>query len=393
MPILSIPDFSSEFQPIYSLVHRRMIGVEALLRFKNSPLDPSSWLHDQHTQSISMDQYDLHISQCHLKTFKAMARNDLWLFLNIDTSSLEEPDFTDRLASLAEACGLECSGIVLEIGLAPAPRLMDQLIASFHRLRQKGFLLAVDNFGLNYSRIDKIFDIAPHFVKLDAQRIPMESPRLLQRLVHLLHELGAIVHLSRLEKQEQIEAALESGCDFVQGYWLDRPSVQPFSQEKILSQKIDDIWKNRQHHQLLERKLVRRQRELAQQAFMESALSLTQNISFERAAQPMLALPHVIRCFVLDEHGFQAGQLVINQQGIAKKPPGFFPLHHTHQANWSRRHYFQNAMEQPGMLHLSAPYLSIADACRCVTLSMGIEIQDSLHVLCADLFVAPAHLS
>jgi EAL domain-containing protein (putative c-di-GMP-specific phosphodiesterase class I) len=393
MKYVSIPEFFTEFQPVYSLVHRRMVGVEAFLRFKDQQLSTVAWLQEQRMHSSEhMYVCDLQLSESHLEAFKNLGRRDIWLFLNIDLISLESPHFVQDLKSLVDRMEVPCSGIVLEFSKNSAPQAsFEQIIPQFKMLRDYGFLITIDNFGLHHSRLDRVFEITPHFIKLDGDKVQYDQPRILHRLVHLIHEMGAIVNLANIETKDHIEAALENGCDLVQGYWLAHPSINPLDQEQEISQKIDHIWSERQHRQMLERKIQRRQRELAQQAFMESALSLTQHAPFEQAAQPMLALPHVIRCFVLNDQGFQSGHLMVNQQGHAKPHPGFLPLQYTEDANWSRREYFQNALEQPGILHLSPVYLSINDACRCATLSMGIEIHEKLHVLCADLFLGPVH--
>jgi hypothetical protein len=42
-------------------------------------------------------------------------------------------------------------------------------------------------------------------------------------------------------------------------------------------------------------------------------------------------------------------------------------------------------MEQPGRVQLTQPYLSVTEPVSCVTMSLALEIQERIHVLCADL--------
>ena len=406
---LSMPPFVSEFQAIYSLVHRRMVGVEAFVRFQASNnndnddvniISTGEWFREQLEQAshTSIAQMDLEIIRRHVAVFHSFQRHDLWLFLNISAPSILCPDFATDLQQVLIEGDVPISRIVLEFNQDAVsqhthtqnvtPDVLDQ---RFDELRRLGFLLAIDNFSLHHAHIDKVFDMVPHFVKLNARHVPLQEPYLLQRLVHLLHELEAFVHLTCVETQEDIEMALESGCDFVQGFWLDHPSVHPTEQETTIADRVDQVWSKKRDQQIMERTLSRRQRDLVQQAFMDGALSLTQHKPFDQAVQGVLHLPQVLRCFILDEQGFQVGHLLTNEQLLSHSHPGFSPLQQTDQANWSRQDYFQYAVEQPGILHTSPTYLSIADASRCQTLSMGIEIHGVLHVFCTDLFVVPVH--
>jgi hypothetical protein len=107
-----------------------------------------------------------------------------------------------------------------------------------------------------------------------------------------------------------------------------------------------------------------------------------------RLESDMLALPDVVRCFLLDSEGRQIGRNLNSRQPLAAANPKFAPLVDTTGAVWSRRSYFQHAVDQPGVLYMSEPYLSMTDTRSCVTISMAIEIDEIMHVLCADVLIS-----
>jgi len=51
----------------------------------------------------------------------------------------------------------------------------------------------------------------------------------------------------------------------------------------------------------------------------------------------------------------------------------------------SKRHYFRHAMAKPGTVHVTRPYLSLATAALCVTVSIAIQAEGGRRVLCGDL--------
>ncbi|MEW5888982.1 MAG: hypothetical protein AB1768_07980 [Pseudomonadota bacterium] len=73
-------------------------------------------------------------------------------------------------------------------------------------------------------------------------------------------------------------------------------------------------------------------------------------------------------------------------------PPGreavasrFAPLEDAEGANWSRKPYHCRALAHPDTLQVSRPYLSVANSCLCVTLSMTVTLAEGRRVLCCDI--------
>ncbi|HJV06823.1 EAL domain-containing protein [Paludibacterium sp. dN 18-1] len=382
----------SHFQPIYSLAHRRTVGVEALLRAEQhtSPLSPA----DAYALVTTPEQrhaLDMAVCQAHANRFTQLPYNaDRWLFLNVDAASLSRPERAATLLNTIRDLGLEPSSVVLEV-LEHVLQVDEALIESVNLLKKAGFLIAIDDFGVGHSNLDRVCQLEPDLVKFDRHllRSAVSQPRtrnLLPRLVHLMHEIGALVVEEGIETETDVLVALESGCDLVQGYFIARPSPVP-DQDTAITPRIDSRWDELMVRNLLKRKITRRQIELARQSFVQSAIALMQGTPFEQAAMPMLAMPDVIRCFLLDSEGRQLGRNLNSQQAPKSTAPKFAPLADTTGAVWSRRSYFQHAIDQPGVLYMSEPYLSMTDTRSCITLSMAIEIDEAMHVLCADVLV------
>jgi EAL domain-containing protein (putative c-di-GMP-specific phosphodiesterase class I) len=388
----------SHFQPIYSLAHRRTVGVEALLRAEQNqlPLSPAEAFYAM----VSPERrhgLDLAVSQAHVQHFSQLEHSQPhWLFLNVDAASLSRPERAMALANTIREAGLQPGNVVLEV-LEHVLELDEALIEGVNLLKKAGFLIAIDDFGVGHSNLDRVCQLEPDLVKFDKDllRSAVSQPRtrnLLSRLVRLMHEIGALVVEEGIETENDVLVALESGCDLVQGYYVSRPSAAPDADD-IITKRLDSRWDELMVRDLLKRKITRRQIELARQAFVQSAISLMQGTPFDQAATPMLAMPDVIRCFLLDSEGRQIGRNLNSRHNTIASSLKFAPLADTTGAVWSRRAYFQHAIDQPGVLYMSEPYLSMTDTRSCVTLSMAIEIDEAMHVLCADVLAPRVHSS
>ncbi|WP_434632429.1 sensor domain-containing phosphodiesterase [Chromobacterium sp. CV08] len=382
----------SHFQPVYSLAHRRSIGVEALLRAEqgNTALSPAEAFYTA-VSPERRHQLDLAVCQAHIQRFNALqSGKPRWLFLNIDAASLSRPDRAMALVNNIRQAGLPPHSVVLEV-LEHVLEVDEALIEGVNILKNNGFMIAIDDFGVGHSNLERVCQLEPGLVKFDRQllRNAIVQPRsrsLLTRLVRLMHEIGALVVVEGIETERDVLVAMDSGCDLIQGYFIAHPAEEPEGDD-IITPKLDERWDELMAHALLKRKLTRRQIELARQCFVQSAISLMQGTPFDLAAKPMLSLPDVIRCFLLDSEGRQIGRNLSSRQSAASLDPRFAPLADTTGAVWSRRSYFQHAVDQPGVLYMSEPYLSMTDPRSCVTMSMAIEIDECMHVLCADLLV------
>lgn len=381
----------SHFQPIYSLAHRRTVGMEALLRAteQGRVLTPPQ-VFERYIRRDERAAMDLDVVRAHCAQFSAMPAAQRWLFLNIDAVTLADLDFVQHLQHIISESGIPPQLIVLEV-LEQALELDAGLLEGVALLRELGCLLAIDDFGVGHSNLDRVCSLEPDFIKFDRHLLrsavnQQRTRTLLSRLVRLMHEIGALVVVEGVESEADVVVALDSGCDLVQGYYVARPAAVPDRDEQI-TPRLDAKWDELMNRELLRRKLNRRQLELSRQAFVQTAIALMQGNEFRLAAQPMLNLPDVIRCFLLDQEGRQLGRNLNVRELSEVDQLRFAPLEDTTGAVWSRRSYFQHAIDQPGVLYMSEPYLSMTDTRTCVTLSMAIEIDEQMHVLCSDVML------
>ncbi len=380
----------SHFQPIFSLAHRRVVGHEGLLRAtaeSGKAVSPYTVFASARSESeiVLLDRL---ARLLHVSNFINHPVEHQWLFLNAEPNAfIHAGKYGPFFAELFDHYQLPPHQIVIEV-LETAiddNRLLGHAVEYF---RELGCLIAIDDFGAGHSNIDRIWRLKPDIVKLDRTLITeasdnREARHILPGLVGLLHEAGALVLAEGVETEAEAMLAMESDCDLVQGYLFALPSPS-FVEAQDSDETFNSLWNH--FDERVKHEIEHNQTILIPytQAFNDVAQQISEGREFLDATQSFLELGLALRCFLLDAEGRQIGRHT-TQFAQASRSERYLPLLDTEGAVWSRRQYFRQAMKRFGEIQVSRPYLSLVNADYCVTLSLGMQINQAPCVLCADL--------
>jgi hypothetical protein len=102
--------------------------------------------------------------------------------------------------------------------------------------------------------------------------------------------------------------------------------------------------------------------------------------------QGLLRLPSAQRCYLIGGDGLQIGANVDAASKVHSQDRRFEAVQPTAGTDWQTKPYFRRAIEAPGKVQITRPYLSVLGPKLCVTLSFAFEASDgSQQVLCVDL--------
>ena len=264
----------------------------------------------------------------------------------------------------------------------------EKLLESANYYKDMGCMLAIDDFGAGHSNFERVWNLTPDIVKLDRSLLTRsltsnKTQNLISSLVNLLHEADCLVVIEGVEDEQQALIAINSGADFIQGYYFAKPEVN-FSKIidksalfKGLTDKFIQQQKETTKHQSLDHQNYC-------QKFRECVLNLQQGLRFDTACQPLAYLQKSLRCFLTDELGNQLeSTLIFNQRD--HKSQKFNQLKISDKANWFRKHYIKNAIKNHSRIYVSNPYRSITGDGLCITISMSFNILGKQHILCLDI--------
>jgi len=150
----------------------------------------------------------------------------LELAINLSPSLLSDGRMGNFLIAEAERQGVDPARIVLELTedeILPAPEaVLDSLI----RLRMHGFRLAIDDFGAEFSALNRLIWLPISIIKIDRSltaRTNANAPIVLENAIDLAHKLNMHVVAEGIEDKESFQQMQALGCDAIQGYVVARP--------------------------------------------------------------------------------------------------------------------------------------------------------------------------
>ena len=383
---------SSHFQPVFSLAHGRAVGYEALLRAAGpdgnpvAPYDAFRIAH--HVDEVAL--LDRLARAIHVRNFMAQPSGSSWLFLNvsphvISTARSRHGRFFDDLLS---SCNIPPQRIVVEI-LESSLQSDVPLAAAMDSLRERGFLIAIDDFGAGHSNFDRIWQLKPNIVKLDRSLLQRASGDRLARLIlpriaSMLHEAGSLVLMEGVENESQAMMAMDADTDFVQGYFFARPApiLAPAPAGAV---GFDTLFDQFQRLATLEHRDYQSELAPYARALQVAAQQLVDGEPAAAAFAGFLVQPMAERCYLLDGTGHQVGPSILSNTSRAQTDARYAPIADSLGSNFARRHYFRRAILRPGHVSITRPYLSLPTAMMCVTVSIAIGSGNGSRVLCGDI--------
>ena len=222
-----------DYQPIVDLGTRKIIGMEALARWRISddevvgpevfiPIAEETGLIGEIGGSV-LDQ------ACRtLRDWRARVAGaaELGVSVNVSGWQLTATDYSLVVAEVLAATGLPPDALTLEITESMLLEDSDALTAELARLRALGVRLAMDDFGAGYSSLSSLLRFPVDTLKVDRMFLDLGSGSLVGAVARLGRSLGLTVIAEGVETPEQLALARAARCDAVQGYLVSRPLAE-----------------------------------------------------------------------------------------------------------------------------------------------------------------------
>lgn len=235
------------FQPIVSGVEKNIIGYEALSRGpSNSPLHSPLTLFAAASHFGKLTELEFLCRRCALTRFSELKLGGL-LFINVTPGSLlEKNHYAGETLSIIQEVGLEPQDVVIELTEHLPINDVELLQAALQHYRSMGFSIAIDDLGAGYSSLRLWTELQPDYVKIDRHFIDSIDKDAVKRefvgsILSMAKAARAYVIAEGIERAEEFNTLSDMGVDWVQGYWLERPTTQPVLDKVLLSSKIDDV--------------------------------------------------------------------------------------------------------------------------------------------------------
>jgi EAL domain-containing protein (putative c-di-GMP-specific phosphodiesterase class I)/DNA-binding NarL/FixJ family response regulator len=149
-------------------------------------------------------------------------------FLNVQPRSMTNPDFTEHLVGVVRASGLSEENIILELTEQQTIVNPRAFATTLQRLRERGFRIALDDYGEGSSNLNLFQDLRPDYLKISGTfcrnlaRDPFKQI-LVQSTAEMAARTGTATIMEAVETEEEAEILCILGIDYGQGYYFLEP--------------------------------------------------------------------------------------------------------------------------------------------------------------------------
>ena len=219
-----------------------VIGAEALVRWMRpdgSMIMPGDFIETLETAGLihKLDRYmwELAVKQLHL--WKGTDKKCLSISVNVSAKDFYSIDVARTLTELVDQYGVDSRMLRLEITETAFLGEPDKYKSIVTELREKGFLVEIDDFGKGNSTLSFLKDIKADVLKIDMSLLQeiKDNERnqiILKSVISMADSLGMDVITEGIETEEQLRILTEMGCNHFQGYFFCRPvSVDVFEEK------------------------------------------------------------------------------------------------------------------------------------------------------------------
>ncbi len=221
------------FQPILNINTGEIFGVEALLRnYKEVGFDSIFELFDEVYRDNLLYSFDIKLRKKALKKFITIeGYEDIKLFYNLDNRLLDMPNFKHgNTNKLLKRYGVDKNSICFEISERHEISNTSGMEEVLEHYKEENFCIAIDDFGVGYSGYKLLYDSKPDIIKIDRFFLTdiqkdVKKKIMTRSITNLAIGLGIKVIAEGVETKEELLTCKDIGCHFVQGYFVQKPTL------------------------------------------------------------------------------------------------------------------------------------------------------------------------
>lgn len=225
-------EFILHYQPQYHMASRRLIGVEALIRWRQSDTEiipPSQFVPaaEEMGTIVPIGEWVLREACRQWKEWQDQGASLFTISVNLSSRQMHELDLIDRISQILHETGMDPNYLELEVTESMTMDL-ERAAAFLQKLKALGIKIAIDDFGTGFSSLSYLKSLPIHRIKIDRSFIKditqdPSNQNIVKTIIALGDNLNIRVIAEGVETSEQFEILHQYRCSEVQGFWLGYP--------------------------------------------------------------------------------------------------------------------------------------------------------------------------
>jgi diguanylate cyclase (GGDEF)-like protein len=240
-------EFEIHYQPKLNVVSNKIVGMEALIRWRSEELgliSPGDFipLAEETGLIIPIGEWVLRTACAQLKSWINKAYKPGGLSVNISGRQFQQPDLLEVISRIIKDLEIEPGFLELELTESYLMKKPVDSIKILNSLKDLGIKLSIDDFGTGYSSLSYLKRLPIDILKIDKSFVQdlttnSDDTELVLAITTLAHNLHLKVIAEGVETEEQLNFLKSIKCDEWQGYYFSKP-VAPEIFEQLFFLKL-----------------------------------------------------------------------------------------------------------------------------------------------------------
>ncbi|MDY6805910.1 MAG: EAL domain-containing protein [Cyanobacteriota bacterium] len=227
--------FYLNYQPIVCLATGRLMGFEALVRWRHPTrglVSPGEFipLAEETGLIVPLGEWVLEEACRRLAVWQEQFPHfsSLSLSVNLSGIQLKQLDIIEKIDTICQDAGVSGDRLKLEVTESV---LMENAVAAravLEKLQARLIRVSLDDFGTGYSSLSYLHRLPINTLKIDRSfvsnlELDDKNFNIVKAIISLAHSLGLDVIAEGVETPEQVELLRSLACEYGQGYYFSRP--------------------------------------------------------------------------------------------------------------------------------------------------------------------------
>jgi len=221
------------YQPLINPKENKLIGMEALLRWKHPEkgmISPDDFIPLAEETGLieSIGEWVLRTACAQNKKWQDAGYPPVRVSVNMSARQFNKKDVVEMIGKTLEETGLKPDHLGIEITESVIMQDVESTITKLNKLNKMGINLSIDDFGTGYSSLSylKLFPI--NILKIDRSFVSNiisdeTDAAIAASIILLAHSMNLKVAAEGVETKEQLEMLRRQGCDYIQGFLFSKP--------------------------------------------------------------------------------------------------------------------------------------------------------------------------
>jgi len=235
-------EFFIEYQPQIQINEDKLIGLEALIRWKHPSgkiVQPDGFIQIAEDCGLIIPIGNWVLEEV-FKEISNWVNSDKelpFITINLSVLQLHNSELVDILMSLFRKYGVPSHLIEFEVTESVLIENIERTIYTLFQLKNLGIRLSIDDFGTGYSSLSYLKKLPFDKLKIDYSFVKdlnnnSDMKTIVKTIIGMAGDLGLDVIAEGVETRDQLDLLSTMGCKKFQGFYFDRPSSLDYIKNK-----------------------------------------------------------------------------------------------------------------------------------------------------------------